>query len=68
MITKQTVIAQQRGLNLLSSVVEQLNQATPTATAPVPPQVPVPPPQAKHPRIKYKIMKQEAKKLLKNLQ
>ena len=67
-------IANQTGLDLLSTVVEQLNEATPTGTAPVPPQVPVPLPQvpdphhpAKHPRIKYKITKEEAKKTLQTL-
>lgn len=59
-------IAKRTGLDLLSSVVDQLNEATPTGTAPVPPQVPVPPPQAKCPRIKYEITKEEAKKLFRN--
>ena len=61
-------IANQTGLDLLSTVVEQLNEATPTGTVHVPPQVPVPPPQvpdppppAKHARMKYKITKEEEK-------
>ena len=66
-------IANQTGLVLLSTVVEQLNKATPTRTVPVPLQVPVPPPQvpdppppAKHPRMKYKITKEESKKIFKH--
>ena len=55
------------GLDLLSSVVDQLNDATP----PVPPQVPAPdvPPQVPAPflRKKYKISNEEAKKSLEEL-
>ena len=68
---REALAKKRTGLDLLTSVVEQLNAATPTA--PVPPQAPLPPPQAPVPppqapvRTKYEITDEEAKKSLEAL-
>ena len=68
---REAIAKKQTGLDLLSSVVEQLNAATPTP--PVPPQAPVPPLQAPVPppqapvRTKCEITDKDTKKTLQEL-